>query len=235
MEEAKAVARLKQGDIGGLEALVRKYQVQAVRTAFLITRDRALAEDVVQEAFVRAYNRIEQFDTGRPFGPWFLRSVVNDAIKAASRRKRWVSLEASAGAEAVLADLLADPNPGPASLVEAAATHQAVCEALGRLSPPQRAAIVLRYYLGLNEAEMAATLACPRGTVKWHRPRFGTGREGGLDSLLALSYSVVDYGLGEARHDARVYDHHRARPGERVASRLDSRAARMLQSSSYAG
>jgi RNA polymerase sigma-70 factor (ECF subfamily) len=167
MEEAEAIARLKQGDIGGLEALVRKYQVQAVRTAFLITRDRALAEDIVQAAFVRAYERIQQFDTGRPFGPWFLRSVVNDAIKAASRRERWVSLEASDRPETVLADLPADPNPGPADLAEAADIRRAVWEALGMLPPTQRAATVLRYYLGLSEAEVAEELACPPGTVKW--------------------------------------------------------------------
>jgi RNA polymerase sigma-70 factor (ECF subfamily) len=167
MEEAEAIARLKQGDVGGLEALVRGHQVQAVRTAYLITRDRALAEDIVQAAFVRAYERIEQFDTRRPFGPWFLRSVVNDAIKAASRRERWVSLEASDGAKAVLADLLADPNPGPAALVEAADIRRAVREALGMLPPTQRAATVLRYYLGLSEAEVAEELACPPGTVKW--------------------------------------------------------------------
>lgn len=167
MEEAEAIAQLKQDDIGGLAALVRKYQVQAVRTAFLITHDRALAEDIVQAAFVRAYERIEQFDTGRPFGPWFLRSVVNDAIKAASRREPWVSLEASAGAKPVLADLLADPNPGPAELAEAVDTRRAVREALGMLPPTQRAATVLRYYLGLSEAEVAEELACPPGTVKW--------------------------------------------------------------------
>lgn len=167
MEEAEAIAQLKQGDIGGLEVLVRRHQVQAVRTAFLVTRDRAMAEDIVQAAFVRAYERIEQFDTGRPFGPWFLRSVVNDAIKAASRRERWVSLEASNGAQTVLADLLADPNPGPADLVEAADIRRAVWEALGMLPPTQRAATVLRYYLGLSEAEMVVELTCPQGTVKW--------------------------------------------------------------------
>jgi RNA polymerase sigma-70 factor, ECF subfamily len=57
MEESQAIARLKRGDIGGLEVLVRKYQAQATRTAFLIVRDRALAEDIVQAAFVRAYER----------------------------------------------------------------------------------------------------------------------------------------------------------------------------------
>jgi RNA polymerase sigma-70 factor, ECF subfamily len=167
MEEDKAITRLKRGDIGGLEVLVRRYQVCAVRAAYLVVRDRALADDIVQAAFVRAYERIDQFDTERPFGPWFLRIVVNDAVKAAKRRERTVSLEAARQGELMLADLLADPTPGPANLAEAAETRREVWEALGRLAPAQRAAIVLRYYLGLSEAEMAATLACPRGTVKW--------------------------------------------------------------------
>ncbi|HIQ01323.1 MAG TPA: RNA polymerase sigma factor [Anaerolineales bacterium] len=168
MEEREAIARLKRGDIGGLEVLVRRYQVQAVRAATLIVRDREIAEDIVQSAFLRAYERIDQFDAGRPFGPWFLRSVVNDAVKAAARRRRQVPLEAgSAREEASPADLLADPNPGPADLAEAAETRQAVLAALDRLPPAQRAAIVLRYYLGLSEAEMADELACPPGTVKW--------------------------------------------------------------------
>jgi RNA polymerase sigma-70 factor (ECF subfamily) len=168
MEEQEAIARLKRGDIGGLEALVRKYQVQAVRTAYLIIRDRALAEDIVQTAFLRAYERIGQFDAGRPFGPWFLRSVVNDAVKAAARRKRQVSLKASPeGEETSLADLLADPAPGPDDLVEAAEIRRIVWNALGKLPPAQRAAIVLRYYLDLSGAEMADELACPPGTVKW--------------------------------------------------------------------
>jgi RNA polymerase sigma-70 factor (ECF subfamily) len=162
MEEQEAVARLKRGDIGGLEALVRRYQVQAVRTAYLITRDRALAEDIVQAVFLRAYERIGQFDTGRSFGPWFLRSVANDAVKSVTRGKPQISLDTSS-----LADLLADSNPGPAEVAEAADLRQIVWNALGKLPPAQRAAIVLRYYLGLSEAEMAEQLACPPGTIKW--------------------------------------------------------------------
>jgi RNA polymerase sigma-70 factor (ECF subfamily) len=185
MEEREAIARLKRGDVGGLEALVRGHQVQAVRAAFLITRDRALAEDIVQAAFVRVYERIEQFDTERPFAPWFLRIVVNDAIKAATRRERHISLEISPEGRISLADLLADPNPGPADLVEAADIHRAVWKALGRLPPAQRAAIVLRYYLGLSEAEMAEELACPPGTVKW---RLHTARKR-LQALLRSLWS----------------------------------------------
>ncbi len=63
--------------------LVRRHQVEALRVAVLITRDRALAEDIVQAAFLRAYERIDQFDADRPFAPWFLRGVVRDAVKLA--------------------------------------------------------------------------------------------------------------------------------------------------------
>lgn len=144
MDERKAIEQLKRGDIQGLETLVRAYQVQAVRAACLVTHDRGLAEEIVQAAFLRSYERIEQFDVDRSFGPWFLRIVVNDAVKAAARRRRTVPLEA-----------------------EAEEARQAVWTALGQLPPMQRGAIVLRYYLGLGEAEMAERWACPRGTVKW--------------------------------------------------------------------
>src|SRR4051794_10135971 len=75
--EYEALARLRDGDIGGLEALVRLYQVRAVRAAYLVVRDRALAEDVAQGAFLRVYQRIAQLDPARPFAPWFFRIVVN--------------------------------------------------------------------------------------------------------------------------------------------------------------
>ena len=195
MEEQEAIARLKRGDIGGLEALVRQYQVQAVRTAYLIIRDRALAEDIVQAAFLRTYERIGQFDAGRPFGPWFLRSVVNDALKAAARRKRQVSPEAGPEGEgASLANLLADPGPGPADLLEAAETREAVWSALGKLPPAQRAAIVLRYYLDLSEAAMADELACPPGTVNW---RLHAARERLRTLLRPLWSAASESGRGE--------------------------------------
>jgi RNA polymerase sigma-70 factor (ECF subfamily) len=168
MNEQKAIEQLKRGNIKGLEALVRAYQVQALRAAYLITQDRDLAEDVVQTAFLRSAERINQFDANRPFGPWFLRIVVNDAIKAASRSTRFVSLEGEAGEEKiVLADLLVDPNPGPGDRVEALEVQQAIRAALSHLPPEQRGAIVQRYYLGWSEADMAEHWSCPTGTIKW--------------------------------------------------------------------
>ncbi len=168
MDEPQAIARLKRGDISGLELLVRHYQVRAVRAAFLIVRDQHLAEDTVQTAFVRAYERIHQFDSTRSFGPWFLRSVVNDAIKAAGRRERLVPLDSMVDdREDALGEFLTDPGLGPEDLVEQAESREFIWAALGSLSPTQRAVIVQRYFLDLSEAEMAEELDCPPGTVKW--------------------------------------------------------------------
>lgn len=136
-----------------------------MRAAYLVTHDPQLAEDVVQTAFLQAYERIRQFDSARPFGPWFLRSLVNAAVKAAVRAERSVSLDGEPEGrwEALIGS---DPNAEPEVALERAEARRAVRDALARLSPNQRAAIVLRYYLELSEADMAQRLAVPRGTVK---------------------------------------------------------------------
>jgi RNA polymerase sigma-70 factor, ECF subfamily len=166
MNEAEAIARLKRGDIGGLEILVKQYYVQAVRAVFIISRDRALAEDIVQAAFLRVYERIHQFDTERPFAPWFLRSVVNDALMSARRERRVIALDGESYDYGAQIPVLTSKDPGLDELLIAAETSEAIWEALGKLSAEQRSAIVLRYYLDLSEAEMSFELDCPPGTVK---------------------------------------------------------------------
>ncbi len=86
-EDRNAISRIKQGDVSALETLVKRYQVQAVHAAYAIVYDRALAEDIAQAAFIKALERIHQFDEERPFAPWFFRIVVNDSIKAAKKQK----------------------------------------------------------------------------------------------------------------------------------------------------
>jgi RNA polymerase sigma-70 factor (ECF subfamily) len=167
MDEKTAIAQLKKRNIGGLETLVRLHYLPAVRTAYLITRDRPLAEDVVQAAFLKSYERIEQFDPSRPFIPWFLKIVVNDAIKAATRQSGLreipfddeVMLEISA---------LEDAGSSAEDWFEKLELRQEIWQALEKLSPLQRAVFVLRFYLDLNEAETADRLNCAVGTVKAH-------------------------------------------------------------------
>lgn len=165
--EHAAIGRMKQGDISGLALLVERYQVQAVRAAYLITQDRALAEDVVQEAFLQAYCHIHQFDTARPFAPWFLRSVTYAAVKAARRQQRSLSLDRSIAVDTSFGELLAASTPDPGEQAENTLLQQAVRDALQQLSPQQRAAVVMRYYLGLSERDMSEQMDCPAGTIKW--------------------------------------------------------------------
>ncbi len=167
MDEMDAIARLKQGDIHGLEYLVRTYQIKALRTAYLIVRDYDLAEDVVQDAFLRAYQRIHQFDVKRPFGPWFFKIVVNIAKQAAVRREREIAFDiVSANEETALDKILADLK-SPEAMVEQHDLQQMIWKALGKLPPAQRTTIVERYYLGLREKDIAARADVPLGTIKW--------------------------------------------------------------------
>jgi RNA polymerase sigma-70 factor (ECF subfamily) len=167
-EEKLAIARLKSGEIDGLESLVKQYHVKAVRAAYLVIHDRSLAEDIVQDAFVNLPSKIHQFDSTRRFGPWFLRSVINASINVARKQKRLVPLDKPlVSNQNVVFDRLTAPNPGPEEMVDEAELRQIVWQALEQLTPNQRAAIVLRYYLEMSEAEMSATLASPRSSIKW--------------------------------------------------------------------
>lgn len=170
MNEQQAIKRMKGGDINGLAVLVQTYQVQAVRAVDLICNDVALAQDIVQNAFVRVYQRIEQFDSSRPFGPWFMRICVNDAYKAVTRN-RTISLETPLASVsdngATLSDVLPDDTPLPEDQLELSELKADVWAALGKLAPAERTVIVMQHFLSFSEQEMAEALDCPKGTVKW--------------------------------------------------------------------
>jgi RNA polymerase sigma-70 factor, ECF subfamily len=167
MEDRIAISRIKQGHLDSLEHLVNRYQAQAVHAAYLILYDRALAEDVAQSAFVKAAERIHQFDEERPFAPWFFRIVVNDALKLAKRMKRNVSLDDLEEDASPLATLLADPAPQPEQWLEAKQVREHILQAVQSLPPEQRAVVVMRYFLEMSEADMSAKMDRPLSTIKW--------------------------------------------------------------------
>jgi len=158
VDDQDAIQRLKRGDMGGLHVLVDRYQVRAARVAYLITQDSVMAEDIMQNAFLRVYDRADQFDLARPFEPWLMRIVINLALQTVGSQRQLVNLEAL---------VLPDPTPDPATQAEIHEEEQAVREALAVLSPEQRAVVVFRYYLGYTESEMARELEEPLGTVRW--------------------------------------------------------------------
>lgn len=159
--EQEAVARLKAGDTGGLEPLVRRYQLPALRVAYGVTQRQDLAEDAVHDAFLTVLERIAQFDEERPFRPWFYRIVINYALRAVRRAAREHLADDSLAGVA----RRADPAPGPEEQAVASELRDLLAAAMAVLTPDQRTVLVLRYYLQLDEREMAAVLGRPAGTV----------------------------------------------------------------------
>jgi len=165
MDEHQAIQRLKQGDISGLEFLVARHQVKAVRTAYLITRDLGLAEDVVQDSFLQAFRSINGFDSTRLFEPWFMRSVVNASVKMMQRSAKQVEVGDEAD-ESLFAELAARVE-SVEEQVESIEVQNQIWDAMQKLSPRQRAVIVQRYFLEMSEKEMAEEAGSAVGTVKW--------------------------------------------------------------------
>lgn len=168
MDDKQAIALLKQGDLIGLESLVRCYQVQAIHMAQLILRDRGLSEEIVQMAFLRVAQKIGQFDENREFKPWFLRIVINEALKMTRRNRRIISLDDTLDESAYqLTQWMTSPEPLPEEQLIQIELEETVRKALDSLNPEQRSVIVKRYYLGMSEVEMTEQLVRPTSTIKW--------------------------------------------------------------------
>ena len=149
-------------DLDAYEELVREHQTIAFRTAYVITGSAADAEEVVQDAFVKAYRARAGFRPGAPFRPWLLKIVANEARNKRRSTGRRARLELHVAEERPSGG--AAPSPEVALLAgEERATLLAAVQALGE---EQRAVVVCRYLLGLSEAETAAVLDCRPGTVK---------------------------------------------------------------------
>jgi RNA polymerase sigma-70 factor (ECF subfamily) len=160
--EAELIARAKREDAAAYEELVRAHQAIAIRTAWLVTGNRADAEEAAQDGFVKAYRALGRFRTGAPFRPWLLSIVANEARnrRRAAGRREALALRASAE----VASGGAAPSPEAALLgVE---QREELLAAVNRLDEHHRLAIACRYFLQLSEDETAAALGCRRGTVK---------------------------------------------------------------------
>lgn len=166
MNDLYAIKRLKQGDINGLEWLVNAYYEQAIRSAYLITGNAQTAEDVAQDAFLRAYQSINKFDDSRPFRPWFMRIVTNLAVQNAQKQMRSKPLE-DEEENINYGDIVSAVGLTLEEQVEGSDLSARLWQWIQKLPPRQREVIVQRYYLEMSESEMAQELKVPPGTIKW--------------------------------------------------------------------
>jgi RNA polymerase sigma-70 factor, ECF subfamily len=160
-EEDDLVARAQAGDVEAYEALVQRTQAIAFRTAYLVTRNAADAEEAAQDAFLKAYRALGRFRRGAPFRPWLLRIVANEARnrRRSAGRRAALSLRAAEASSG-------DAAPSPEATVVDAERRRELLAALESLPDDQRLVLTCRFLLDLSEEETAAVLGIRRGTVK---------------------------------------------------------------------
>jgi RNA polymerase sigma-70 factor (ECF subfamily) len=151
------LARVRRGESAAYGELVQRHAQTAKRTAVFLGAG-AEADDVVQEAFVKAYRALGGFRDGSAFRPWLLRIVANETrnvVRARGRRSRREELAAPL-------DVVLDPADAAVSLDR----RTELLGAVRALPEPMRLVVTCRYLLDLDEQETAAVLGWPRGTVK---------------------------------------------------------------------
>ncbi len=166
MTDDEAVRRCQHGDRDAFRHLVERYRDPLYGTAFLMTGDRALAEEQVQEALLLAWRGIGGFRRGRPVKPWLVRILVNAVL--AQRRRRalaTVPLEGTRAPEGE-GDAPAADEPSQLETIEAREERADVRRALARLTAEHRQVVVLRYFAGLTVPQIARSVRVREGTVK---------------------------------------------------------------------
>ena len=160
--DARLVQQVRDGDVASFGVLVRRYQHKVQRVAFRFLRDWATAEDVAQDAFLKAYSNLESFDASRRFGPWLFRIVVNlslDVLRRTRRRREQADVS------------LSDDQPGapdaPHDRIERHELVQQVHRVIEKIPIKYRTVLVLRDLEGFSCAEVAAIVKRREATVRW--------------------------------------------------------------------
>ncbi len=160
-EDSLLVARVSDGDIDALGKLYERYKSQVYRTATAITHDKRMAEDILQEVFLRVNRYADSFDQTQPFEPWLYRITVNLSYTWTNRAKRWVHCFQDA-----IERLRAPSKRDPERVTESREQCALLRRAIDSLPDSHRVVIILYYLEDLSVSEVAYALGVPEGTVK---------------------------------------------------------------------
>lgn len=165
-EERKLVQRCRRGDRDAFRCLFHAHRRPTFRVACRLCGSHHDAEEVLQEAWTRAWRGMERFAGASRFGTWVMRIVINCATdlhrrRAARPSRRRLHTEAQPESSAA----------GPMEQLEAGELKQQALHELGSLPAEQRSALVLVAFEGLSYSEAAETLGCPEGTLAWRVAR----------------------------------------------------------------
>jgi RNA polymerase sigma-70 factor, ECF subfamily len=163
--DEEVVARVKDGETALYEILMRRYNLRLYRTARAILKDEAEAEDVMQEAYVRAFQNLHQFEGRAPFSAWLLRIAVNEALGRRRGRDRSTSIEErSENGEFSMS--IVETAPNPEQIASRAELGHLLEDAVLALPVAYRAVVMLRDVEEMSTAETAAALELSEENVK---------------------------------------------------------------------
>ena len=172
-DDHRLIAECLQGDTAAFGVLVRRHQERLYNTAYRLVGNAEDAYDVVQEAFLSAYQSLDSFKGDSLFFTWLYRIAVNTAISLKRKRRAVVSIDAGRNGEQGIEP--ADPSElsRPGHAMEQAEQGRRIQEALARLSPEHRAVLVMKDMEGQKYETMAEVLQVPIGTIRsrLHRAR----------------------------------------------------------------
>jgi len=159
-----AVFRAREGDEEAFASLVQQHSRRVFQLAFRMTRNEQDAEDVVRESFLRAYRQLSHFQARADFGTWLYRITANCAIDHLRHRQQ----KAQKHTDAIDPehDQLKAHTPGPERLAASAQLQQVMDEAMGELTPTERAAFTLRHHEGRSIEEICSTLSLGTSAAK---------------------------------------------------------------------
>lgn len=184
---AQSIALAREGDQQAFRRLVDDHARSLFQLCFRITRDAALAEDAVQEALYNAWRALGEFDGRAAFSTWLYRIAANAALEQLRRnaRHRYELTEALSDedAEADFLAGLADDAPGPEAQASGSQIGDRIGQHMGRLSPAERAAFVMRHCEGERLESIAAALSMSTGQCKQAIFRAVRKLRGALETL----------------------------------------------------
>src|SRR5579872_788335 len=160
--DARLVEEVRRGDHAAFEPLVRRYETRLMNVLLRFVRDRELGRDLAQETFLRVYERLDQFDPSRRFGPWLFRIGVNLALDYLRKRKRrvWPSLFSDSRLER-------GPDPAVPDPRESLDLEQEVRKVLDAIPEKYRAVLILRDLENFSTSEIAAIMHRKEATIRW--------------------------------------------------------------------
>jgi len=168
-DEITLVRRARQGDLGAYDELVRRYQERIYATVYHMTSNHEDANDLAQEAFIKAFHALKSFKGGSSFYTWVYRIAVNKAINFLKQRKNRIQLslddlDVNAEHDPDLVALISDKTPRRETGL--AELQEKLNAAMQKLSEPHRLVVTLHDVQGLSHEEIAQIMECNIGTVR---------------------------------------------------------------------